>query len=80
MGRKGERDRRKERRCGAAKPPPFMHHFTAFNYHNSCVKAGTENSAGQAAGQHSPYSIRNLNTHSPINPAAHVMIDSFEGG
>lgn len=50
----------------------FMPHFTALNYHNSCVKAGMENRAGQSWGQLSlQYSISTLYAYSPINYTSH---------
>lgn len=74
-GVKRERKRQRERerrRLGSEKCWAFWPHFTALNYHNSCVKAGIENSAGQSWGQHSPqYSISNHYTYSPINYTSH---------
>lgn len=69
--RKVEREGGKMR-CVGGKLGAFMPPSTALNYHNSSVKAGMENSAGQSWGQHLlQYSISNLYTYSPINYTAH---------
>lgn len=69
----GERKKeRKKRTSGHENLGAVTPHFTVLNYHNSCVKAGMENRAGQSWGQLSlQYSISNLYTHSPINYTSH---------